>query len=92
MGNTTHTTTGAGETAAHDYKTKYSDLLAKHFEREAFLEDLASFVSDFGNDMTVPLEKRLTMIRTTIAHDVAGLLANDPCFVPRCDGWRNAGK
>jgi hypothetical protein len=56
------------------------------------LEDLAAFVSDFGNDISVPIEKRLTMIRTTIAHDVAGLLANDPCFVPRCDGWRNAGK
>jgi hypothetical protein len=71
----THTTTGAGATAAQN-----------------LLEDLAAFVSDFGNDMSVPQEKRLAMIRETIAHDVAGLLANKPCFVPRCDGWRNAGK
>jgi hypothetical protein len=75
-----------------DWKSKYSDLLARHFEREAFLQDLAAFVSDFGNDMTVPLEKRLTMIRTTIAHDVAGILAEDPHFLPRCSGWRDAGK
>jgi hypothetical protein len=92
MENTIENTTGAGVIAAHDYKTKYSDLLAKHFEREAFLEDLASFVSDFGNDISVPIEKRLTMIRTTIAHDVAGILSEEACFLPRVGGWRNAGK
>jgi|688.fasta_scaffold235450_3 hypothetical protein len=56
------------------------------------LADIAAFVSDIGNDLTMPLERRLTMIRTTIAHDVYGLLADEPCFLPRCNGWRNAGK
>jgi len=92
MATPTQNTTGAGEIAAQDYKTKYSDLLARHFEREALLQDLAAFVSDFGNDVSVPIEKRLTMIRTTIAHDVAGILSEDPHFLPRCSGWGDAGK
>jgi hypothetical protein len=92
MENTTENTTGAGAIAAHDYKTKYSDLLARHFEREAFLQDLAAFISDFGNDMSVPTERRLSVIRETIAHDVAGILSDDPHWLPRLSGWRNAGK
>ena len=85
---TKSTENGNGQCAVQDLEIQLGNARVRSADARQLLADISAFVLDIGGDGSLPMERRLSMIRETIAHDVAGLLNdNVRCFVPRCDGW-----
>ena len=55
-------------------------------ESENLLRDLYAFALEMSLS-TAEESRKCRILTSTILHDIGGFLANEPCFVPRCDGY-----
>jgi hypothetical protein len=64
-------------------QVKYAEQERDEYKKyKKFIEDAAAFLRTIEWS-----EKNQKMVLTTLIHDITGLNANDPCFLPRVDGY-----
>jgi hypothetical protein len=58
-------------------------------EEEPFLQDLLSFVAYVHRNTDMDDSKKLSLLVTTLMHDLSGIIDGDTHFLPRVNGYRS---
>ncbi len=58
-------------------------------EEEPFLQDLLSFVAYVHRSMDIDDSKKLSLLVSTLMHDLGGIIDGDTHFLPRVNGYRS---
>jgi hypothetical protein len=66
---------------------KASEVPMPQSEPEPFLEDLLSFVAYVHRNTNLDDSKKLSLLVTTLMHDLSGMLNKDEFFTPRVNGY-----
>ena len=66
---------------------KASEVPMPQSEPEPFLEDLLSFVAYAHRNTNLDDSKKLSLLVTTLMHDLSGMLNKDEFFTPRVTGY-----
>lgn len=56
---------------------------------EPFLQDLLSFVAYVHRNTDIDDSRKLSLLVTTLMHDLSGVIDGDTCFLPRVNGYRS---
>lgn len=71
--------------AVEDAESKPAPVNAD--EQRKFIEDLLSFVAYVHRNTGIDDSKKLSLLVTTLMHDLSGTLDGDPFFSPRVSGY-----
>lgn len=56
-------------------------------KNKQFLEDLRAFVEYVDGDVTSNDSRKVSMLVSTLLHDLNGVIEDEPLFLPRVNGY-----